>query len=177
MMPFIVTCLQPCSESAESGDQITIWPGFVDKIFKEWKRAERTVACCLCVVCEYHNNSKGLGFVSSNNATWPWCTLYCNPHEEQFSAFSCMIVNLNGFTFWLMQLLQQRRQEQHLWRRRAQHGHTSYKRDQTCDPLTMGLSVIASPPCLLRNIVQTPEKPGMGLQTCYFQVRDLKNCI
>lgn len=41
----------------------------------------------------------------------------------------------------------------------------------------MGLSVIASPPCLLRNIVQTLRKPGIEPQTGYFQVCDLKNCI
>lgn len=55
--------------------------------------------------------------------------------------------------------------------------NTGYKRDQTCDPRTMGLSVIASPPCLLTNIVQTVEKLGIEPHTGYFQVCDLKNSI
>lgn len=150
------------------------------------KEKEKTVAWCFvlfeCVVCNW-----------TRGRPWVCEQRQCNFSLHWLCCTLCIVTLVNSGPFllsavWLWILMDPLsgsyncfnkgvRQEQRPWRRRAQHGHTGYKRDQTCDLLTIGQSVTAGPPCHFKNVLQTLEEPGIEPQWGYFQVCDLNNCI
>lgn len=139
--------------------------------------------CVVCACCVQLDERETLGLWAATMQLLPSLTvlhsLYCNPGEPQRFLLSAvwLWILMNPLSGSYNCFNKGVRQEQRLWRRRAQHGHTGYKRDQTCDLLTIGQSVTAGPPCHFKNVLQTLEEPGIEPQWGYFQVCDLNNCI